>query len=197
MPSQIRYFHVRREWEDPTEDGGPRMSSQHITCYHCLYESFLSSFIDPAFALWPTIKQSAQQVVPEENVARHINRLVQEFLGCVANDCLLIHYANLIWCSATDTDNIQGRLDEIVNSVIHNTADILPSRVEFLESIRRILGWYVYTVVAIVCLPITLSFFSSCSIHNQWYLLCFWWNQNIFCLSNLHILLLLLPWCDV
>lgn len=33
-------------------------------------------------------------------------------------------------------------------------------------------------------------------IHNQWYLLCFWWNQNIFCLSNLHILLLL-PWCDV
>lgn len=100
MPSQIRYFHVRREWEDPTEDGGPH----------------------PAFALWPTIKQSAQQVVPEENVARHINRLVQEFLG------------------ATDTDNIQGRLDEIVNSVIHNTADILPSRVEFLESIRRILG---------------------------------------------------------
>lgn len=98
MPSQIRYFHVRREWEDPTEDGGPH----------------------PAFALWPTIKQSAQQVVPEENVARHINRLVQEFLG------------------ATDTDNIQGRLDEIVNSVIHNTADILPSRVEFLESIRKL-----------------------------------------------------------
>ncbi|KAI7886663.1 hypothetical protein K492DRAFT_203184 [Lichtheimia hyalospora FSU 10163] len=100
MPSQIRYFHVRREWEDPTEDGGPH----------------------PAFALWPTIKQSTQQDVPEENVTRHINRLVQEFLG------------------ATDTDNIQGRLDEIVNSVIHNTADILPSRVEFLESIRRILG---------------------------------------------------------
>lgn len=123
-------------------------------CHHstslAIIAYILFSFIDPAFALWPTIKQSAQQVVPEENVARHINRLVQEFLGCVANDCLLIHYANLIWCSATDTDNIQGRLDEIVNSVIHNTADILPSRVEFLESIRRILGWYVYTVVAIV-----------------------------------------------
>lgn len=59
-----------------------------------------SSFSDPAFALWPTIKQSAQQVVPEENVTRHINRLVQEFLGWVDDDhCLLIHHhANVILC---------------------------------------------------------------------------------------------------